>query len=152
MKNTSGQVTASVSVAEGQTADGIIIAQGSRFGGWALYVEDGHPTYTYNNLGDLVTVKSRQKLSAGDSEIRLEIYYDGGGIGKGADLRLIVNDGAVATGRLETTIASRFSIDEGTDIGMDRGAPVIKRQLNDRRYSEINASINKVTLEVYPEA
>ena len=152
MKNTSGQVTASVSVAEDQTADGIIIAQGSRFGGWALYVEDGHPTYTYNNLGDLVTVKSQEKLGAGDSEIRLEIDYDGGGIGKGADLRLVVNDAAVATGRLETTIASRFSIDEGTDIGMDRGAPVIKRQLNDRRYSEINATVNKVTLEVYPEA
>ncbi len=152
MKNTSGQVSASVTVAEGQTADGIIIAQGSRFGGWALYVEDGYPTYTYNNLGDLMTVKSPRKLNAGDSDIRVEIYYDGGGIGKGAHLRLIVNDEAAATGRLETTIASRFSIDEGTDIGMDRGAPVIKRQLNDRRYSEINATINKVTLEVYPEA
>ena len=152
MKNTSGQVSASVTVAEGQTADGIIIAQGSRFGGWALYVEDGYPTYTYNNLGDLITVKSPRKLKAGDSDIRVEIYYDGGGIGKGAHLRLIVNEEAAATGRLETTIASRFSIDEGTDIGMDRGAPVIKRQLNDRRYSEINATINKVTLEGYPEA
>jgi len=152
MKNTSGQISASVTVAEGQTADGIIIAQGSRFGGWALYVEDGYPAYTYNNLGDLVTVKSASKLSAGDSDIRLEIYYDGGGIGKGADVRLVVNGGAAASGRLETTIASRFSIDEGTDIGMDRGAPVIKRQLNDRRYSEINATINKVTLEILPEA
>jgi hypothetical protein len=152
MKNTSGQISASVSVAEGQTADGIIIAQGSRFGGWALYVEDGYPAYTYNNLGDLVTVKSPRKLKAGDTDIRIEMYYDGGGIGKGAHLRLIVNDAVAATGRLETTIASRFSIDEGTDIGMDRGAPVIKRQLNTRRYSEINATINKVTLEVYPEA
>ena len=67
-------------------------------------------------------MRSQQKLSAGDSQIRLEIDYDGGGIGKGADLRLVVNDAAVATGRLKTTIASRFSIDEGTDIGMDRGA------------------------------
>ena len=99
-----------------------------------------------------MTVQSNRKLDAGDSDIRLEIYYDGGGIGKGADLRLVVNDVAAASGRLETTIASRFSIDEGTDIGMDRGAPVIKRQLNDRRYSEINATINKVTLEILPEA
>ena len=152
MKNTSGQVSASVTVAQGQTADGIIIAQGSRFGGWALYVEDGYPTYTYNNLGDLVTVKSNRKLATGESDIRLEIYYDGGGIGKGADIRLVVNEVAAASGRLETTIASRFSIDEGTDIGMDRGAPVIKRQLNSRRYSEINATINKVTLEIFPEA
>jgi hypothetical protein len=28
---------------------------------------------------------------------------------------------------------------------------VIKRQLNGRRYSEINATINKVTLEILPE-
>ena len=115
-------------------------------------MEDGYPAYTYNNLGDLVTVKSDQRLSAGDSDIRLEISYDGGGVGKGADLKLLVNNAEAATGRLDTTIASRFSIDEGTDIGMDRGAPVIKRQLNDRRYSEINATINKVTLEVAPEA
>jgi len=151
IKNVSSSVVANVSLDEGTEADGVIIAQGSRFGGWSFYVEDGYPTYTYNNLGDLDTFRSSRPLSAGDSEIRFEIDYDGGGVGKGATTTLLVNGSVVNSGRLETTTPARFSIDEGTDVGMDRGSPVIKRQLNDRRFSEFNATINKVTLEIYPE-
>ncbi len=150
IKNVSSSLQASVTVDQGAVADGIIIAQGSRFGGWTLYVEDGYPTYTYNNLGDLATFKSSEPLSAGTSELRFEIDYDGGGVGKGANTTLSVNGEVVSSGRLEKTTPSRFSIDEGTDVGMDRGSPVIKRQLNDRRFSEFNAIINKVTLEIFP--
>ncbi len=32
-------------------ANGTIIAQGGRFGGWSLYVKDGVPAYGYNFLG-----------------------------------------------------------------------------------------------------
>jgi len=152
IKNVSSSLQASVTVDQGTAADGIIIAQGSRFGGWTLYVEDGYPTYTYNNLGDLATFKSSEPLSAGTSELRFEIDYDGGGIGKGATTTLSVNGEVVSSGRLEKTTPSRFSIDEGTDVGMDRGSPVIQRQLNDQRFSPFNGTINKVTLEIYPEA
>ena len=99
----------------------------------------------------LQALRSAQPLAAGDSELRLEIDYDGGGVGKGADLRLLLNGEPVATGRLDATVSSRFSIDEGTDVGMDRGSPVIQRQLNERRFSAFNGTINKVTLEIYPE-
>ncbi len=150
IKNVSSSLQASVTVDQGAVADGVIIAKGSRFGGWTLYVEDGYPTYTYNNLGDLATFKSSEPLSAGTSELRFEIDYDGGGVGKGANTTLSVNGEVVSSGRLEKTTPSRFSIDEGTDVGMDRGSPVIKRQLNDRRFSEFNAIINKVTLEIFP--
>jgi len=152
IKNVSSSLQASVTVDQGAAADGVIIAQGSRFGGWSLYVEDGYPTYTYNNLGDLATFKSSEPLSAGTSELRFEIDYDGGGIGKGATTTLSVNGEVVSSGRLEKTTPSRFSIDEGTDVGMDRGSPVIQRQLNDQRFSPFNGTINKVTLEIYPEA
>jgi len=152
IKNVSSSLQASVTVDQGTAADGVIIAQGSRFGGWTLYVEDGYPTYTYNNLGDLATFKSSEPLSAGTSELRFEIDYDGGGIGKGATTTLSVNGEVVSSGRLEKTTPSRFSIDEGTDVGMDRGSPVIQRQLNDQRFSPFNGTINKVTLEIYPEA
>ena len=37
--------------AEGRRANGAIIVQGGRFGGWALYVKDGRPGYEYNFLG-----------------------------------------------------------------------------------------------------
>ena len=47
IKNRSYPATAEVEVAEGQT-DGVIIAQGGRFGGWSLYVKDGAPKNAYN--------------------------------------------------------------------------------------------------------
>ena len=152
VKNVSSSLLARVSVNDGLEADGVIIAQGSRFGGWSFYVEGGYPTYTYNNLGELTTFKSDRPLDMGDSDIRFEIDYDGGGAGKGATTTLLINGDKVAGGRLEKTVPARFSIDEGTDVGMDRGSPVIQRQLNDRRFSHFNGTINKVTLEIYPES
>ena len=50
IKNKSFSVTADVEVPEGG-AEGVIIAQGGRFGGWALYVKDGKAKFVYNVLG-----------------------------------------------------------------------------------------------------
>ena len=53
---------------------------------------------------------------------------------------------------MEKTIPARISLDEGTDVGIDLGFPVIIRQLKNLRFSEFNATINTVTLEIYPES
>ena len=50
IKNKSFSVTAEVEVPDGG-ADGMIIAQGGRFGGWALYAKDGRAEFVYNVLG-----------------------------------------------------------------------------------------------------
>ena len=76
--------------------------------------------------------------------------YDGGGAGKGADVRLLVDDKVTSTGRVDATVGTRFSIDEGADVGMDRGSPVAQRVIGDQRFSAFNGTINKVTLEIYP--
>ena len=31
-------------------ANGVILSQGGRFGGWSLYVKGGKPSYGYNSL------------------------------------------------------------------------------------------------------
>ena len=49
-KNRSHTITADVNIPEGG-ANGVILAQAGRFGGWSLYFKDGRPTYTYNFLG-----------------------------------------------------------------------------------------------------
>ena len=51
IKNKSKTITAEIEAPEGKAANGIIFAQGGRFGGWALYVKDGIPAYDYNFLG-----------------------------------------------------------------------------------------------------
>ncbi len=50
IKNKSFSVTAEVEVPDGG-AEGVIIAQGGRFGGWALYAKDGKAKFVYNVLG-----------------------------------------------------------------------------------------------------
>ena len=50
IKNKSFSVTAEVDVPDGG-ADGVIIAQGGRFGGWAVYAKDGTAKFVYNVLG-----------------------------------------------------------------------------------------------------
>ena len=51
IKNRSFSVTAAVDVADGITANGVMIAQGGRFGGWALYAREGRAKFVYNLLG-----------------------------------------------------------------------------------------------------
>jgi hypothetical protein len=85
IKNKSKTITAEVEVPEGTAANGTIIAQGGRFGGWALYVKDGVPAYDYNFLGlERFTVAATEKLKPGKSTIRFEFAYDGGGWARAA--------------------------------------------------------------------
>ncbi|MCL7979792.1 MAG: arylsulfatase, partial [marine benthic group bacterium] len=112
IKNTSNTVTAEVEVPE-DGGNGIIIAQGGRFGGWALYVKDGVPAYDYNFLGlERYTVAATGPLAPGKSTIRFEFAYDGGGQGKGGTGTLYVNDQVVGEGRIERTQPRIFSADE----------------------------------------
>ena len=151
VKNTSSSITAQLDVEPGQKESGVIFSQGGRFGGWSLYVENNVPAYTYNYMGKLYTFTSSQPLPVGQSQLRFEIDYDGGGVGKGANVQMKINDQVVAVGRIDQTIASRFSIDEGADVGLDRGSAVTVRNIGPRRYSAYGGQIDKVTLEIYPK-
>ena len=150
LKNVSSRVSAIVEAARGKKTNGVIMAQGGRFGGWSLYVEQGVPAFAYNYLGAVQTFRSRQSLPPGKSTISVDIKYDGGGVGKGADVRLLLNDTEVASGRLDATVASRFSIDEGADIGMDRGSAVTQHTIGGKRFGAFNGVIEKVTLQIEP--
>ena len=63
----------------------------------------------------------------------------------------MVNDQVVAEGKLAATVASRFAVDEGSDVGMDRGSPVLKRTVGTSRYDAFDGKIERVILEVQPE-
>ena len=151
VKNVSNSLTAKVDIKPGQDTSGVIMSQGGRFGGWSMYLDDNVPAYAYNYVGKVYTLKGKQKLSAGKSTIRFEMDYDGGGAGKGADIRLLVNGRVVDQGRLDATVGSRFSIDEGADVGFDRGSAVTINPIGQKRFSAYDGTIEKVTMEIYPE-
>lgn len=123
-KNRSHSITAEITVPKGG-ANGVILAQAGRFGGWSLYVKDGKPRYTYNFLGlSASKVVASKVLPEGQVTLRYEFAYDGGGFGKGGTGVITVNGEKVAEGRIERTQPFAFSADEGGDVGEDGETPV----------------------------
>jgi arylsulfatase len=144
LKNKSHTITADVEIPKGG-ANGAIIAQAGRFGGWSLYLKDGKPTYTYNFLGlQRYTIAATKALPPGKATIRFEFAYDGGGIGKGGAGTIFVNGKNVATGRIDRTQCCIFSADEGTDVGADEGTPVTEAYKVPFKFT---GTINSVTVE-----
>ena len=124
IKNRSLSITTDVQIPQGG-ANGVILAQGGRFGGWSLYFKDGKPTYCYNFLGLQETkISAPQALPPGKATIRMNFDYDGGGIGKGGTASILVNGAKVAAGRIERTQGMVFSADETAGVGLDAATPV----------------------------
>jgi arylsulfatase len=147
VKNKSLTITAEVEVPKAG-ANGAILVQGGRFGGWALYVKNGVPAYDYNFLGlQRSSVVARKPLAPGKATIRLDFAYDGGGLGKGGIGTLFVNNEQVGQGRIEHTQAMIFSADETADVGIDLGTPVVEA-IGAEAKSRFTGRIPKVTIEV----
>jgi arylsulfatase len=124
--NRSFSVTADVVIPAGG-AQGAILVQGGRFGGWALFMADGVPAFHYNFLDrERFTIEGRQALPPGDATIRFEFDYDGGGPGRGGTGRIFVNDKLTAEGRIGRTQPLLFSADETADVGIDLQTPVVE--------------------------
>jgi len=124
IKNKSFSITAEVDVPSGG-AEGVIIAQGGRFGGWSLYTDGGRAKFVYNVLGiQEFATEADAPIPEGTHQVRMEFAYDGGGLAKGGDVTLYHDGEAVGTGRVEATQAMIFSADETTDIGYESGTAV----------------------------
>jgi arylsulfatase len=148
IKNRPITLTAEVEIPGGKTANGILIAQGGRFGGWALYVKDGIVAYDYNFLGmQRFTVAAGQKLTPGKHTVKFDFAYDGGGPGKGGLGTIFIDGNKVGEGRIELTQAGIFSADETADVGIDLATPVVER-IGAEAKSKFNGSIPKLVVEV----
>lgn len=123
--STSFELRAQLQIPRGG-AQGVVICIGGSMGGWSLYLRDGIPTFAYNYLGhELTTVAATDPLPEGQITLTLSFDYDGGGLGKGALVTLLVDGTTVASGRVEQTVPFRFSMSgETLDVGLDTGSPV----------------------------
>jgi arylsulfatase len=147
VKNRSSTITAELDVPRG-VANGTILAQGGRFGGWSLYVKDGVPAYDYNFLGlKRTSIVAGKPLAPGKATVKFDFAYDGGGPGKGGVGTLYVDGEKVAEGRIEHTQAGIFSADETADVGVDLGTPVVEA-IGAEAKSRFSGHVIKVTVEV----
>ncbi len=124
LKNRSFKLGASVEIPNGG-ASGVLATQGGRFNGWGLYLVEGRPVFHYNLVGvQRFAFAGKEPLAPGKHAILVDFAYDGGGLGKGATVKLSVDQRTVAEGRIDRTYAFRVSLDETFDVGEDTGTPV----------------------------
>ena len=146
IKNKSFSITAEIEVKD-RPANGVIIAQGGRFGGCSVYAKEGKLKFIYNLLGihEFFT-EATSAIPQGKHQVRMEFAYDGGGLGKGGNVTLYYDGQSMGTGRVETTQAMIFSADETTDIGYESGTPVSLDYTNES--SKFTGKIHWVQLDV----
>jgi arylsulfatase len=145
IKGRSHTLTAEVTVPPAG-AEGVIIAQAGRFGGWSLYVKGGRVHHVYNFGGlQRTVVSSPEALAPGRHTVRYEFAYDGGPPGSGGTSRLRVDAGPSAEARVPRTMPFIYSGDEGVDVGVDKETTVTDDYPEGR--NRFTGRIHRVTVE-----
>jgi len=143
IKNHSWKMTADLT--DSQTADGVVICQGGRFGGWSLHLRQGRPVFTYNWVGlERFTIASPEAVPSGDCKLQLEFRSAGGPAGSGGTASLLINGRKVAEGPVEHTNRFTFSPDETMDVGVDDATPVAE----DYAASRFSGTLHQVLVEL----
>lgn len=142
LRNTAYTITADIEI--DKNANGVIVAQGGRFGGLSYYLKDGKPTFSYNYLGlSTETIMANKALEPGKYTLVYDFKYDGGGPGKGGTGTITSNGVQIAEGKLTRTQPGIFSVDDLADVGADDGTPVAGYESP----FKFKGKINKVTIE-----
>ncbi len=148
VKNRSFTVTAEVELPSG-AANGVILAQAGRFGGWVIYMKGGKVHHEYNFFGlERTNISSPQPIASGKHSIKYEFASDGGQPGSGGLSMLYVDGQKVAEGRIPKTQPFAFSGDEGADVGVDSETPVSEDYKE--RDNKFTGRIKKITMETIP--
>ena len=147
-KNRSFSLTADVELPD-SNANGVIICQAGRFGGWTLYMKGGKLHHEYNYFGlEHTNIASSNPVAAGKHTIKYDFVFDGGRPGAGGRSVLYVDGRKVAEGKIPKTQPYAYSADEGVDVGMDNETPVSSDyQERDNKFS---GAIKRITVDVNP--
>jgi arylsulfatase len=108
-------------------ASGVLLAVGSKFGGWSLYLDRGRPAFTYAataNPADTVTIVAPRALPKGDVTVKLRMKSLG--FGQGIEFSLVAGEETLAQGRTEKIFFTPAGIGEAIDTGRDTGAEVAR--------------------------
>jgi hypothetical protein len=121
-------------------ATGVILAQGSRYGGFTLYVVGGHVVYEVNAFGNRTgRLVSQNPLQPGKANISLKIEPQivagspVGSLAKPGIVQLTVN--GVDQGNASFTNINGTSYTETLDVGSDLGSPVSSTYQSPNRFT-----------------
>jgi arylsulfatase len=124
-------------------AEGVLLAQGGRFGGFSLYVHDGRAHYTYNFAGVTTTTVASAPLAPGRHVVGVQVTPTRG---IGMHATLLVDGGVVAEADIPRTAPFRFALHgEGMCCGYDDGTPVADTYASPYRFTGV---LHDVTVDV----
>ncbi len=157
--NTSYNIKAEIDVPEGG-AEGVIVTDGGRFGGYGLYLLKGKPIFVWNLL-DLKRMRweGKDALKPGKHTLEYDFKFDGlgfatlafnniSGIGRPGVGTFKVDGKPASTQTMDRTTPLTLPWDETFDIGSDTGTPV-----DDDDYQvpfRFTGTIDKLTVSVDP--
>jgi len=155
--NKSYTITADVEIPDGG-AEGMIVTEGGRFGGYGLYLSKGDfgigrgkVIFLYNLLDLKRTIWEGPQLEPGKHTIVFDFKSDEPGLGKGGTGVLSVDGKEVARNTLDHTTPVTFPEDETFDVGLDTRTGVA---LVEDRYESpfrFTGTIDHLTVSLHPD-
>lgn len=127
---------------------GVILARGSWFGGWSLFLEKGHVVALQSRstaAEDQFSMRSRQALAAQPTTVTFTYTRDDAEPFGGGTMCVAIDQGTAECGRFPRTIVRPAGQGETFDIGKDTGTPVTDRYAGLGRFP---GTIAKVTVEL----
>jgi arylsulfatase len=140
------RITANVEIPQGG-AEGVLVTDGGRFGGFALYLLKGRPVFFYNFVNVAGYRWEGSALAPGNHTIVYDFKYDGVGFGHGGTGTLSVDDTVVDRKFQPKTLPFLFPEDEYFDVGSDTGTPI---NTDYQVPFPFTGKINKVSVEILP--
>ncbi|MBV8883285.1 MAG: arylsulfatase [Chroococcidiopsidaceae cyanobacterium CP_BM_RX_35] len=145
VKHKNHTITADV-VIPAKGAEGVLLTQGGRFGGYGLFVQDGKLVYHYNLAGvERFNVVSNQTLPTGKVTLKAVYKTDADRPAAGGTVTLYANNKRIGEGRVEKSLPNRLSIDETLDVGYDTGTPLTETYETPFAFT---SNLEKVTIEL----
>ena len=142
VKNQDHTITAYAEIPPGG-AEGVLVAAGGIYGGYALYVENNRVVYHYNAFNeDRYSITASQPLPAGQAVI--EAAYTAGENLTGTVV-LTVNGAEVGRGDIGRIVPGTYSLSETFDVGQDTGSPV---STDYDRDNEFTGTLDRVVIGI----
>jgi arylsulfatase len=151
IRNRSYAIAAEVTI-ETPEAGGVLLAQGARFGGHALYVKDGKLRYVYSFVGEHEQmIESTKPVPSGDVVLGASFEKRGEEMPTRGTLSLYFGDEKVGEGEIITQ-PGKFSLaGEGLNVGRDGGAPVTDDFPGSSPWAFVGGVIHRVVVDVSGE-
>jgi arylsulfatase len=151
IRNRSYTVAVEVTITT-EEASGVLFAQGSRFGGHALYIKDRKLKYVYNYVGlEEQVIESTEPVPTGHVVLSVTFDKEGETMPTEGTLTLHVRDEAVGEGRIKTQ-PGKFSLaGEGLNVGKEGAEPVTDDYPGQAPWAFVGGTIHKAIIDVSGE-